>query len=952
MSTQSEAELEAQLISDLESLGYESIRIKNEAALLANLKKQLEKHNHKILDGGVLTDLEFKNVLNHLDKGTVFDRAVTLRGKMQILREGGELLYLEFINQQEWCKNEYQVTNQITMEGTYTNRYDVTILINGLPLVQIELKKRGLGIKEAFNQIGRYHNHTYTASKGIFMYVQLFIISNGVNTKYFANNKEQNFKQTFYWSDVENAVISSLSAFTPVFLEPCHLSKMITQYIVLSTKKTMMVLRGYQYYAVEKIIEHAQTSTQNGYIWHTTGSGKTLTSFKASQLLMNFPSIFKVVFVVDRKDLDAQTVKEFNNFSEGSVDGTEDTRHLVQQFSNDNTRLIVTTIQKLNNAINNGGYLTKMEKLKDKKVVFIFDECHRSQFGDTHRRITKFFTNHQMFGFTGTPILEDNAYKIGKHEITTETLFKKNLHKYVIPDAIKDDNVLKFSIEYVLKETDSINEEDTQTKQQLASPLRLEKITDYIISNHDKKTHNRAFTAMFCVNNIETLIKYYDLFKQKEEGKEKPLKVVTVFSYAANAEEKNTNGYTTDDDYYTIGTEINATHREKLDEYIMDYNKMFGTNFSTKVEGGFYGYSQDVSARVKNKEIDILIVVNMFLTGFDSPRLNTLYVDKNLKYHGLIQAFSRTNRILDERKSQGNIVCFRNLKTATDEAITLFSNKNAIDTVLMLPYEDYLKEFQLLVAKLKAIAPTVDSIDTFASEVEKEAFVKAFRELIRKKNVLGSFADFDFADLDIAEQEFEDYKSKYLDIYDATKVPKEKEEEISLLDELDFELELIHKDEINVTYILSLLYQLKEKEHAQILDIKQQIAQMEQRKSIIDMMMGESSLRPKRELVEKFINEDFATIKNAEEIDGKFQQFWDKEKQEALEKLCNEEDLIFEKLSTIISKRLYTNRKPLNDDIVKALNKQPSILSRRTTAERIISKIEKFISLFIDGIAL
>ncbi|MHA6249650.1 type I restriction endonuclease subunit R [Pontibacter sp. CAU 1760] len=537
MGTQPEQVLEDNLIKQLQGLGYTYVSIKDEQALLANLKTQLEKHNQV-----TLTQKEFERVLNHLNKGNVFDRAKVLRDKMQLTKDDGTSVYLEFLQQEHWCQNQFQVTQQVTIEGTYKNRYDVTLLVNGLPLVQIELKRRGLELKEAFNQVNRYHRHSFSASNGLFQYVQLFVISNGVNTKYYANNKKQGFKQTFYWADENNKLITQLEAFSRAFLEPCHMAKMVTKYIVLNeTHKVPMVLRPYQYYATEAIIDRVKNTDKNGYIWHTTGSGKTLTSFKASQLLMQLPKVHKVVFVVDRKDLDYQTTKEFKSFSASSIDGTDDTRALVSQLAG-NTKLIVTTIQKLNNAIGSPRFSPKLEKLREERVVFIFDECHRSQFGETHSRIKSFFAKAQMFGFTGTPIFAENVIKNDLGKRTTRDLFEDCLHKYLITDAIKDENVLKFSVEYVgrYREKEGSNTEidieveDIDTKELLEAPQRLEKIVDYIIEHHPRKTHGKELTGMFCVSSVEVLIRYYELFQQrKAEGRHK-LKVATIFSYTTN----------------------------------------------------------------------------------------------------------------------------------------------------------------------------------------------------------------------------------------------------------------------------------------------------------------------------------------------------------------------------------------------------------------------------------
>ena len=590
MAKQPEQILEDQLVAQLQRLGYGLVQLKDEKDLIGNLKHQLEKHNNI-----QFSKAEFEKVLNILSKGSVFEKAKTLRERQHIIRDNGDNLYFEFINSEHWCQNQFQVTHQITVEGTYKNRYDVTLLVNGLPLVQIELKRRGLELKEAFNQINRYQRHSFGANSALFQYLQIFVISNGVNTKYYANNRHQSFKQTFYWTDKENKRLTNiLNGFTSEFLEPCHISKMICKYIVLNeTNKILMVLRPYQFYAVEALIDRVKNSSKNGYIWHTTGSGKTLTSFKASQILMNLPQVKKVVFVVDRKDLDYQTNKEFNSFSKGCIDGTDNTKQLVQQFSDD-TKLIVTTIQKLNTAISKKQYLSKMEKLQHERIVFIFDECHRSQFGETHNRIKAFFNNIQLFGFTGTPIFADNAVKNELGKRTTTELFGECLHKYVITDAIKDENVLKFSVEYVgrykRKETATeidIEVEDIDTKELMESPKRLEKIADYIIANHNRKTHNRDFTAMFCVSSVETLIKYYDIFQRKiEEGKHN-LRIATIFSYATNEDDADANGFLPEE--LSVVEEpralygLQAHSREKLDEFIGHYNQMFETKFSKNI---------------------------------------------------------------------------------------------------------------------------------------------------------------------------------------------------------------------------------------------------------------------------------------------------------------------------------------------------------------------------------
>jgi len=665
---------------------------------------------------------------------------------------------------------------------------------------------------------------------------------------------------------------------------------------------------------------------------------------------MNLPTVHKVVFVVDRRDLDFHTIKEFNSFSKGSVDGTDNTHKLVQQFADD-TKLIVTTIQKLNTAISKKRYLSRMEKLRDERIVFIFDECHRSQFGDTHKRIVKFFNNHQLFGFTGTPIFVDNAYTKASIKHTTKDLFDECLHKYVITDAIKDENVLKFSVEYIgrYKEKEGsgayadIDVEGIDTKELFDSSDRLEKIADYIISIHNRKTHGKTFTAMFCVSSIDNLIKYYELFRTSKEAGKHNLKIATIFSYGVNEDDKDATGI------YEEGLSMaaedlpkyNSHSREKLDDFIGDYNQMFGTKFSTKDSQSFYNYFNDISKKVKTRQVDILLVVNMFLTGFDSPTLNTMYVDKNLKHHGLIQAYSRTNRILNEQKSQGNITCFRNLKKATDDAITLFSNKDAREVILIEPYEEYVRKFNTGFGDLLQIAPTVDSVNNLQSETEELEFIKAFRELMRLKNVLSSFVEFSHDDLAMNEQKFEDYKSKYLDLYDKVKSSSFTEKD-SILNEVDFELELIRRDEINVAYILQLLANLKDAHPEN---------KAKHRQAIVDLLAGEAKLRNKKELIEQFINENLPEIQDATDIPEEFDSFWKAEQQKALDNMCKEEKLIPEKLQDVIENYLFTERKPLREDIVKTLEIKPKIRERKTIIERVSNRIFDFVETFISGMA-
>ncbi|MEY3499197.1 MAG: hypothetical protein RL308_866 [Bacteroidota bacterium] len=953
MTTQSEAILENNLIQQLQSLGYAFVTITNGETLVSNLKSQLEAFNKTSF-----SVKEFDAILNHLAKGTVFDKAKTLRDRFSFTREDGEVVYVRFFDSENWNNNLYQVTNQVEQAGSFLNRYDVTLLVNGLPLVQIELKRRGIEIKEAFNQINRYQRHSFWSNHGLFQYVQLFVISNGVNTKYLANNRMQSVKQAFFWADAQNKNITELGAFTHNFLDPNHLGQMIAHHVVINeTHKVMMIMRPYQYFATEAIINHVQTSNDNAYIWHTTGSGKTLTSFKASQILMGLPEVHKVVFVVDRKDLDYQTMKEFNAFKKDSVDVTDNTVSLVRQLTDD-TKLVLTTIQKLNNAVSNQ-YQNKIQHLKDKKIVFIFDECHRSQFGDTHKKITEFFAKSQLFGFTGTPIFAENASKNDHGKRTTKDLFGNCLHKYVITDAIRDQNVLKFGIEYVGKYKRKSNTyidievEDIDKSEVLNSPKRLEKIVDYILSYHDQKTFRKEYSALFAVSSIDNAIAYYDLFQSKKEAGEHNLRIATIFTFGANEADEDAQDYLPDEEYQLAAEQpslYKSSHsRDKLEAYIGDYNKMYNTSFSTKDSQQFENYFKDISKRLKEREkesfndekdrLDILIVVNMMLTGFDAKKVNTLYVDKNLKHHGLIQAFSRTNRILGEQKSQGNILSFRNLKEATDEAITLFSNKEAIEVILLPPYEKVAAKFNEALRFLKDIAPTHQSVDEFPSEIEEAQFVQAFRALMRTVNVLGSFTDFDWEDLPISEQEFEDYKSKYLDLYQKVKNDHTKQK-TSILDDVDFELELIHRDEVNVAYILKLLAQLK--------DAKSGSAAAQQKK-IMDMLSGEITLRSKRELIEKFIEENLPKIKDIDTIPDEFEKYWSDQKVLALHKMCEEENLDKDQFKALIDAYIYSGQEPIREDVFKCLDNRPSVLQARAIGERIIEKMKEYVEVFVRG---
>ena len=900
---QSEKELEDKLIKQLKEQGFKSVTIKDENDLLENLKLQIETFNRI-----QLTDQEFKRIVIHLEGGSIFDKAHKLRDKYELIRDDGDVIYVKFFDSKEWCKNRFQVTNQITVNGVYTNRYDVTILINGLPLVQIELKKRGIELKEAYNQIKRYDKHSY---RGLFNYIQIFVISNGVNTKYYANNKELSFKFTFYWTDNENKKYSDLESFAENFLEKCHVSKMIAKYIVLSqSTKSLFILRPYQFYAVEKIIDRVENTNKIGYIWHTTGSGKTLTSFKTAQLLSENEKVDKILFVVDRNDLDYQTSKEFNSFAPDSVDGTDNTNQLVKKLGSSKSKLIITTIQKLNKAITTARYSHTMDGVKEKNVVLIFDECHRSQFGDMHTNITEFFNKVQYFGFTGTPIFSENSNK----NKTTFDLFGERLHTYSIKNAIGDENVLGFSVEYIrtFKGKDIADDEveAIDTKEVLENDTRLELIADYIIENHRRKTDNK-YTGIFATSGIPTLIKYYDLFKAKNND----LVIATIFSFNPNEEDRG-----------------DEHSRDILEKMIKDYNGTFGTNFSTDT---FDGYYKDIANKVKEKKIDILLVVNMFLTGFDSKYLNTLYVDKNLKYHGLLQAYSRTNRILDEAKQHGNIVNFRNLKARTDESIALFSNEDtsAIDSVIMKSFNEYLEDFNKVFDVLIEIAPTVQSVDELPDEEAEYKFVQAFREVLRIYTRLKGFTDFTFDDIPLTEQELSDYKSKYLDIYEKVKGNTDKEK-VSILDDIDFEIELMRTDKINVMYIIALLKDLDFSSPAYAKD----------KEFILKSIDTQPDLKSKKELFEKFINENL-NIKTQDDIENEILDFFDKEREKAIDTLVEKENLEKEKIKDFINDYEFSNK--YRDEYIKeALVEKLGLLQRKKKVELVKQNLINILTKF------
>ncbi|WP_346866985.1 MULTISPECIES: type I restriction endonuclease subunit R [unclassified Clostridium] len=914
MGYQSEAQLEKQLVEQLVNQEFRPVKISNEDELVSNFRIQLYKHNEKKLNGVPLTDKEFERILRYVEGKSVYNSAKILRDKFILEREDGTEVYIEFFDTVSWCKNLFQVTTQTTVVGKYVNRYDVTLLINGLPIVQIELKRRGLDLKEAFNQIERYRKHSY---QGLYRYIQIFIVSNGVDTKYFASSdRELLFSQTFFWTDEKNERISSLNEFTATFLEKCHVSKVIARYMVISdTDKNLMVMRPYQIYAVEALVKRALETGNNGFIWHTTGSGKTLTSFKVSQILSNEPSIKKVFFLVDRKDLDSQTLTEFNKFEKDCVDTTDKTSTLVKQVKDINKPLIITTIQKMSKAISSPKYASVMDKYKNEKVIFIIDECHRSQFGDMHRAINKHFSKAQYFGFTGTPRFKENKSSDGR---VTADLFEECLHHYLIKDAIKDENVLGFSVEYVttfkgqFDEGDDTKARAIDTDEVFMNDERITIVAEHIIKNHYLKTRNREYTAIFTVQSIEALVRYYDKFKELHHN----LNIAGIFSFGANEDSEGKDEHS----------------RDSLERIIKDYNKIFETNYSTDT---FSGYFTDVSKRVKKAQIDILIVVNMFLTGFDSRSLNTLYVDKNLKYHELIQAFSRTNRIEKSTKPYGNIVCYRNLKDNTDEAIKLFFQTDNTDKVLMESYEYYLKLFKQKLKELYKIALLPRDVDFLETEDEKKEFIISFRDLSKVLVKLQTFTEFEFEEenLGIGEQKYQDFKSKYFLIYDAVK--KEENEKVSVLSDIDFGIELMHTDKINVSYIMNLIRNIDmEDENKREKDINHIKKELERADS--------EDLRLKVDLLKAFLEKVVPNLSKEDSIDEAYNEFENNQRKKDIynfsQEVGVEEDIIkehvaeyeysgivkHEELSDIINAPLLKKRKlvkVIKDFIIKHVEK-------------------------------
>lgn len=937
MTAQSEQALENGLIATLKDMSYEYVQIKEETNLINNFKTQLEKHNAKALaeiGRTSFTENEFEKIRIFLEGGTLFEKSKKLRDLFPLETDDGQhRIWVEFLNKNHWCQNEFQVSNQITIEGRKTCRYDVTILINGLPLVQIELKKRGVELKQAYQQIQRYQK---TSFRGLFDYIQIFVISNGVNTRYFANNPNCGYKFTFNWTLPGNEPINDLSQFATHFFDKCTLGKMISKYIVMHEgDKCLMVLRPYQYYAVEKILDRVQNTNKNGYIWHTTGAGKTLTSFKAAQLVAELDGVDKVLFVVDRHDLDTQTKAEYEAFEPGAVNGTDDTYELVKRLQSDK-KIILTTIQKLNTAIKKDFYNKRIQELTEKKFVMIFDECHRSHFGECHKNIVTFFRNLQIFGFTGTPIFKENA----KQDITTKAVFGDCLHKYMIKDAIADENVLGFLVEYYQGKIDANQD----------SEIRMKEIAQFILNNFRKSTFDGEFNALFAVQSVPMLLKYYKIFKDLQPD----IRIAAIFTYAPNSSQ---------DDAKTgmnQGFETDTVQSDELQAIMDDYNAHFGTSFTTDNFGAYY---DDINERMKKRKagmepIDLLMVVGMFLTGFDAKKLNTLYVDKNLEYHGLLQAFSRTNRVLNEKKRFGKILCFRDLKEKVDESLKLFS-AGGIEDVLKEPFTEVKRSFNEMCEHFLLRYPTMEYVDGLQSEYDKKNFLLAFREIIKKRAEIQLYEDFNADDpgLILSEQDYNDYRSKYLDMTvgfikeentnkpDTLEEPNEEYGDGVKLEDIDFCLELLHSDVVNVAYILSLINNLNPSDE----DYEQK------RQEILDTMIKDATMRKKTRLIDDFIKENVDSDKDGfqrakadgtMDLEARLKNYIITRKTEAVENLAQAEGVDPEALGKFMSEYDYLGReKP--EIIQEAVRKKKiGLLARSATVRRIIEKLRDIIDLF------
>lgn len=994
---QTEGSLEREFIRDLQAQGYEYLQgLNNHDALVKNLRAQLQRLNNV-----VFSDAEWRRFLEeYLDKPS--DSLIEKTRKVHddyiydFVFDNGRIQNIYLLDKKNLANNTLQVINQFEQTGSYDNRYDVTILVNGLPLVHIELKKRGVAIREAFNQIHRYSKESFNKENSLFKYIQIFIISNGTDTRYFANTTKRDknsYDFTMNWATAKNTLIKDLKDFTATFLQKHTLLNVLVNYCVFDVSDTLLIMRPYQIAATERILWKIKSSylaknwsnrESSGYIWHTTGSGKTLTSFKAARLATELDFIEKVFFVVDRKDLDYQTMKEYQRFSPDSVNGSESTAGLKRNIDKDDNKIIVTTIQKLNNLMKSEDKLP----IYDKQVVFIFDECHRSQFGEAQKNLTRKFKKYYQFGFTGTPIFPDNA--LGAE--TTASVFGIELHSYIITDAIRDEKVLKFKVDYndVRPQFKSIETEKNlekltalEKKQAFLQPKRIEQIAQYVLNNFKQKTHrfnagNNGFNAMFAVSSVDAAKAYYQTFKQLQSAVKNPLKIATIFSFAAN-EEQDAIGDIVDESFEVEA--MNSSAKEFLKSAIDDYNGYFATNYD--VDGkSFQNYYRDLAKRVKNKEVDLLIIVGMFLTGFDAPTLNTLFVDKNLRYHGLIQAYSRTNRIYNSTKSFGNIVTFRDLEQDTIDAITLFGKSNTRNVVLEKSYQEYMKGFTDagvarhgyldVITELQERFPDPDEIQT---EKDKKDFVKLFGEYLRVENILQNYDEFAalqaFQSLDTSdakaveafkekyyltdeafaemqpidmpsERSIQNYRSTYNDIRDWLRRQKDGEEKSKSTidwDDVVFEVDLLKSQEINLDYILELIFEHNKK-------TKNKSELIDEIRSIIRASLGN---RAKESLIVDFINQtDLDNIADKAGIIESFFQFAQKEQQQEANELISIEGLNIEDAKRYINvslQRGYASEQgtDLNEALPKMSPLNPQYLTKK---QNVFQKISAFVEKF------
>ncbi|WP_406240188.1 type I restriction endonuclease subunit R (plasmid) [Acetobacter orientalis] len=998
-SYQSESDLERELVQDLHDQGYEYLPdLKSTNAMLANARVQLQ-----ALNDVQFTDKEWvRFVETYLDRpsDTATDKTRKIHDDyiFDFVFDDGRIQNIYLVDKANVCRNKVQVIKQFEQAGTHANRYDVTILVNGLPLVQVELKKRGVAIREAFNQIHRYSKESFNSDNSLFKYLQIFVISNGTDTRYFANTTKRDknsFDFTMNWAQADNSLIRDLKDFTATFFEKRTLLNVLLNYSVFDVSDTLLVMRPYQIAATERILRKIKSSFEGktfskpesgGYIWHTTGSGKTLTSFKAARLATQLDFIDKVFFVVDRKDLDYQTMKEYQRFSPDSVNGSDSTAGLKRNLSKDDNKIIVTTIQKLNNLMKSEGDLP----VYTQRVVFIFDECHRSQFGEAQKNLKRKFKQFCQFGFTGTPIFPENASSAE----TTASVFGSELHSYVITDAIRDEKVLKFKVDYndvrpqfkaIETEQDEKKLSAAENRQALQHPKRIAEISQYILDNFRRKTHrlygdNKGFNAMFAVSSVDAAKLYYEKLNALQDGSDKPLKIATIFSFAAN-EEQDAIGDIPDESFEVSA--LNSSAKEFLNAAIADYNACFRTNFSVDSKG-FQNYYRDLAKRVKTKEVDLLIVVGMFLTGFDAPTLNTLFVDKNLRFHGLIQAYSRTNRIYDATKSFGNIVTFRDLEEATVKAITLFGNANTKNVVLEKSYSEYMKGFTDqttgearrgfvdVVRELKERFPDPTAIE---KETDKKAFAKLFGEYLRVENILQNYDEFSslkelqeidesdaeamrafkerrhLSDDDVdelksiempADRKVQDYRSTYNDIRDWLRREKASAEQVESTidwDDVVFEVDLLKSQEINLDYILELIFEYNRK-------TKSKSELVDEVRRVIRASIGN---RAKESLIVDFINQT-----NLDELGDKagvieaFFAFAQAEQCREAEELITDEKLNAEAAKRYIAtsiKREYAseNGTELNSILPKMSPLNPQYLTKkRDVFQRISAFVEKF----------